>query len=651
MVARLVRFSPPTLTNTHTHIPIYGPSARNRHLATKNALTGMPDYPTPSDYQEAVQVPKSAFADAELQTATPRTNVLGLPQPITGAFAAVFPMTTETGRQVAVKCFLNEQPEQQARYEAVADHLDAVDLAAFVDFDYQAEGIRVAGTDYPILKMEWVEGTVLNRFVREHLDAPDTLARLAETWADLMDALDGEELAHGDLQHGNVLVQAEGDDLQLRLVDYDTMYVPALDGRRSAEVGHRNYQHPDRTDADFGPFLDRFPGLVIHTALRACAAEPGLWNEYDNGENLLFRDADFYDPEQSPLFDDLAALDPVADLAAALRTACYVDPADVPPLDDVRAGRLEPADVSVDRARRERGRSRTNRSSFARYFVPAAVGLVVLAGAVGGAGLPSVALALLGTGALLGGGWAVRRFRRLSLVRRCRRLQQEAERFTEAIRGLEREVESLKEKRAELLNSIDERRAERLEELQEEALHDRLKHHFIGEVREVEGIIHKHVVRLKVANIRTAYEATPEAVADVRRISDEARARINMWRAALVQKYEDEVPDTLSPAEERRLRRYIDHRVEDLDDQIARTKKKIRVQKTERERVCDRLDEMPVLSVGRYLRYLLRLDPLPEPSEGRPPRPAPRNADDTQPEPDPVPAPASDDREWWERGT
>jgi hypothetical protein len=609
----------------------------------------MPDYPTPSDYQEAVQVPGSAFADPALQTADPRTNVLGLPQPITGAFAAVFPMTTDTGRRVAVKCFLTEVPEQQTRYETVSSHLNEVDLDALVDFDYQPEGIRVAGTDYPILKMEWVEGTVLNRFVREHLDAPDTLARLAEAWADLMDDLEAETLAHGDLQHGNVLVQTAGEHLRLRLVDYDTTYVPALEGWRSAEVGHRNYQHPDRTDADFGPFLDRFPGLAIYTALRACAVQPDLWDQYDTGENLLFRDADFYDPEQSPLFDDLAALEPTADLAEALRTACYVEPADVPPLSDVRAGRLEPSDVSVNRTRPQRGRSRTDRRPFARYFLPAVVGLAGLAGGIGLAGFHVAAVLLLGTGTLLGVGGVGRRYQRLSLVRRRRRLEQESERFTEAIRGLEREVESLTEKRAELLDSIDERRAERLEELQEEALRDRLKHHFIGEVREVEGIIHKHVVRLKAASVRTAYEATPEAVANVRRISDEARARINMWRAALVREYEDEVPDTLSPAEERRLRRFIDHRVEDLDDQIARTKEKIQVQKTERERVRDRLDEMPDLSAGRYLRYLLRLAPLPEHSDGPPAPTHPSGArEDTDPEP--VPEPVPDDRAWWERG-
>jgi hypothetical protein len=607
----------------------------------------MSDYPTPSDYQEAVQMPGAAFRDPTLQEATPRTNVLGLPQPITGAFAAVFPVTTAGDRRVAVKCFLKEVPEQRARYEAVAQHLASVDLDALVGFDYQPEGIRVDGADYPLLKMEWVDGTVLNRFVEAHLDAPDVLDALAAAWADLMADLEARDLAHADLQHGNVLVRETDGGLRLSLVDYDTMYVPALEGWRSAEVGHRNYQHPDRTDTDFGPYLDRFPGLVVYTALRACAVRPGLWDRYDTGENLLFQDADFYDPGQSALFDALAATEPVSDLAEALRTACYVEPADVPPLSDVRSGRLAPAAVSVARSRdRRRGADDEEREGLARWALPGVLAVLGLCVGLAWVGRPLPALAVAaGTGIF----WVFlvgRRYRRLSIVRRRRRLRQEEARFTEALRGLEREVESLQEKRAEMRDSIDERRAQRLEEVQEEALNDRLKHHFIGEVREVEGIIHKHVVRLKAANVRTAAEATPEAVADVRRISDEARARINMWRAALVRRYEDEIPEELSPAEERRLRRYIEHRIEDLDEQVARTNEKIEVQKTERERVRDRLDEMPRLTIGTYLRYLLRLGSLPEPTDG-PPTPSARSAPSA--DPDPVPAPATDDEDWWRR--
>src|SRR5204863_3447178 len=93
-------------------------------------------------------------------------------------------------------------------------------------------------------------------------------------------------IAHGDLQHGNVLI-ARGD---FKLIDYDGMFVPALAGRASHEVGHRNYQHPGRTESDFGIQLDNFSGWMIYLTLVALSIEPGLWSRFGQGdEHILFK--------------------------------------------------------------------------------------------------------------------------------------------------------------------------------------------------------------------------------------------------------------------------------------------------------------------------------------------------------------------------
>ena len=620
-------------------------------------------YPTPSDYQDAVQTPETAFADPELQAATPRTNVLGLPQPITGAFAAVFPMTTDTGARVAAKCFLAERPDLLARYQAIAAHLAEANLDATVGFDMQARGIRVNGEAYPLLKMEWAAGTNLNRFVERHLDAPDTLRRLADAWADALAALEGASVAHGDLQHDNVLVQtedgaADGDALRLRLVDYDTMYVPALDGRDSPEVGHRNYQHPDRTDADFGPALDRFAGLVVYTALQACAVRPALWDEHDTGENLLFRDADFYNPDTSPLFDALTEIDALQPLPQVLRRACFVEPEAVPPLADVRDGTAstERPTVSARRSRRDETDARRTRDPFVQWFLPGSSAVLLAVIGLAGGGLPVLASIVAACAVGVGGWQAAAHYRRLPVVRRRRRLTHEIDRLGRRIETLARQVESLQAQRREVLSTVEAQREARLREVQDEALYDRLKHHFVGEAREVEGVTHKHVVRLKAAGIRTAYEARPEEIAAIRTIGDEAQAQLRMWRAALVQEYEDEIPDELSPAEDRRLQRYVEHRIEDIDAEVARTREKIEVQRIERERLQERLDEMPDLTPGRYVRALLRLDALPSPTGDRP-VPTPHGANDRTAAPDeqhaePLPELSSDeDRPWWKQAS
>lgn len=610
----------------------------------------MARYPTPSAYQEAVQFPEEAFRDPELQHARPDVNALGLPQPITGNFAAVFPMTTDTGRRWAVKCFLTDVPDQRQRYRKLAAHLDTHDVSYTVDFAYQPEGIVVDGTAYPILKMDWAEGMPLNRFVETHLDAPDVLERLAEAWANLLDALEIANVAHGDLQHGNVLVREEGDAVRLTLVDYDTMVVPGLDRGTSPEVGHRNYQHPDRTEADVGLYLDRFPGLVIFTALRACVVRPSLWARFDTGENLLFRAADFYDPAASVLFEALRAEEALDPLVEALQTACYSEPEDVPPLATVRAGTAGPAWYAArpSAARRRRARRTAPRSGWARGFLPAVLAVVgVAAGLVlGGRLVVAGALVVLG---LLGAGWeSWRQYRQVSVVRRRRRLDGERAHLDAQIGSLQRQIEALQAKRQEVMDTVEARRARRLEEVQEEARYDRLKYHFIGEVAGVEGVTHKHVIRLKKAGIRTAYEARPERIEALRTIGEKTAARIALWRAGLEAQYADAIPEALSPAEERRIQRYVERRVDDLDAEIARAKEKIRTRQAERERVRARRGEIPALPFTRYLRYLLRLDTLPDPATAPPAPAADRDASASPRRPVPAVSEKDDSRPWWD---
>src|SRR5205823_2625237 len=153
-----------------------------------------------------------------------------------------------------------------------------------VDFTYLEEGIRVRGDWFPALKMRWIEGLTLNEFVRQQLDRPQLLGRLARMWVRLARQLRGGGVAHADLQHGNVLLVAgaQADRLRLRLIDYDGMFVPALADTPSGEAGHPNFQHPERLRSGaYHAEVDRFSHLVIYTALR-CLAVRGraLWERF-----------------------------------------------------------------------------------------------------------------------------------------------------------------------------------------------------------------------------------------------------------------------------------------------------------------------------------------------------------------------------------
>ncbi|MHC4107519.1 MAG: serine/threonine-protein kinase [Planctomycetota bacterium] len=257
-----------------------------------------------TDYQQAVQTPALCFSDPQLQHGTPVLNRLGLPRPICGQFASVYEIKTATGRWAA-KCLLRNIPDLHERYARIAEHLSRYQAPYFVTFEYQPAGIYVHGNTYPLVKMEWFDGITLNQFVENNLSRRGVLHDLERSWTSLLQDLRGFSVAHGDLQHGNVMVGADG---RLRLIDYDGMWVPALDGQKSHEIGHPNFQSPQRTEHDFDPRIDRFSGDVIRIAIRALARKPALWRQYDNGDNLLFRRADFLDPARSSLFNDLRSL-------------------------------------------------------------------------------------------------------------------------------------------------------------------------------------------------------------------------------------------------------------------------------------------------------------------------------------------------------
>jgi hypothetical protein len=298
-------------------------------------------WPQATDYNAAVQNPALCFADLDLRQGQVVTDLLGLPRPHAGNFADVYQVLGGDGQGWAVKCFTREVPGLQARYQAVSDHLRQNPRAFLVDFTYLEEGIRLRGRWFPLVKMRWIEGFLLNEFLRGHADQPALLERLAYLWLKLARELREARIGHGDLQHGNVLLVpgSKGTALVLRLIDYDGIWVPALADRPSGEVGHPNYQHPQRLKGcGYSEEVDRFSQLAVYTALR-CLRVGGreLWDRHDNGENLLFREADFRQPGRSKLWHDLWDLPDAdaRDLTGHLLLACRNPLEQVPVLEDL----------------------------------------------------------------------------------------------------------------------------------------------------------------------------------------------------------------------------------------------------------------------------------------------------------------------------
>jgi WD40 repeat protein len=255
---------------------------------------------------------------------------------VAGNFAVTYQLRAGT-RQWAVRCFHREAADRASRYAAISHALARLSGGPLVPIEYLDTGVRVGQAWYPITKMAWLEGRPLNRAIEDSLAKPAALNEIERRFVQMVAELRRRGIAHGDLQHGNVLVKSSG---TLRLVDYDGMFVPALHGRPASESGDPNYQHPGRS-LQFDAELDRFAAIVIVVALRALALAPSLWQTYNTGDNLLFRRTDFASPGASPLFRDLATLTTIRDLSQRFARICQEEYTRVPTLDEFTGRSLD----------------------------------------------------------------------------------------------------------------------------------------------------------------------------------------------------------------------------------------------------------------------------------------------------------------------
>ncbi|HEY1190553.1 MAG TPA: hypothetical protein VGE74_23165 [Gemmata sp.] len=307
----------------------------------------MASWPTQSDYKDSLQNPDTAFRDPDLRQSQAERSPMGVPRARSGAFASVYKMTGPKG-VVALKLFNFPNEDRARRYRAVSDYLELAlgpkKPPCVVKFQYHTEGLRVGKLWYPTLTMAWVRGVSLGEWVRQTVEkkVPDVAAvrKMSESWVALVQQLQATKIAHGDLQHDNVMVVGDAPVL----VDYDGMCVPALDPAdpkqklEQLEFGKPAYQHPARAAERLSGDLDHFSAWVILIALRAIAADPRLYAEYvlkTDNENLLFTPADMERPATSKLWPDLLRCkDPeVAEWARVLRASLDKPFKQVPPFD------------------------------------------------------------------------------------------------------------------------------------------------------------------------------------------------------------------------------------------------------------------------------------------------------------------------------
>jgi hypothetical protein len=296
-------------------------------------------YPQITDYQEAVQHPAQAFIDPDLKQGAVAENNLGLPLVMSGGFALTYAVTTPR-RKCAVRCFHREIPAIQQKYDATSRKLRSLAIGCFVDFDFQQSGISVRQRVFPIVRMDWVEGDTLGIWLDKNFNNPRALEKARADFAAIARFLEREGVAHGDIQNGNVMV-ANG---EIKLIDYDGMFVPGMHPGNGSETGHRHFQHPGRRVSNFGPGMDRFSFIALDLSLRALVEDRSLYSKFrEGGETIIFKANDFADPQNSEIFRRLLAMPKLKGQARSFAAICEASLAAVPTLDEFLSGRNIPA--------------------------------------------------------------------------------------------------------------------------------------------------------------------------------------------------------------------------------------------------------------------------------------------------------------------
>lgn len=261
----------------------------------------------------------------------------------TGGFSVVFPYVAN-GEKWAFRCWHTEMGNIRHRIETISKAIQKSSADYLCDFTYVDKGIIVDGKVYPTTRMRWIDGVTIKDYICRNKSNRIALDVLADKFMAMVQDMHQRGFAHGDLQHGNIIIDNAG---RLFLVDYDSFYCKELEGEPDIITGLKDYQHPLRQSNKItSPKLDCFSELIIYLSIVGIAANPHLVDEFKvaDADHLLFEAADYIDLHHSKIYQKLRGLSDEIDWL--LQTLdIYLSKTN---LDD-----LEPFDILLDKLNKE----------------------------------------------------------------------------------------------------------------------------------------------------------------------------------------------------------------------------------------------------------------------------------------------------------
>ena len=157
---------------------------------------------------------------ATLSNLSPVLDDRGRPVMSAGNFAVVFKMkSVDTGRCYAIKCFIKDQEGRAEAYQRISEELEFVSSPYLLHVQYLENELFVDTTqteqeEFPVLKMEWMEGKPLDAYLRENIYDSYALEMLTYRFCRMGAFLLSQPFGHGDLKPDNLML-SENEKLYL----------------------------------------------------------------------------------------------------------------------------------------------------------------------------------------------------------------------------------------------------------------------------------------------------------------------------------------------------------------------------------------------------------------------------------------------------
>lgn len=263
--------------------------------------------PTLPSIRTSIENSQALVIDSYARQGVFRRDKRGRLVAYTGGFSVVYPFVYNH-EAWAFRCWHADLGNLRGHFLTLSAALSKLNLPYFCSFSYVDEGIIVDGKKYPTTRMKWIDGKNLKRYICIHRNDKGKLEDLARNFVKMITTLHEHKISHGDLQHGNILIDSNDN---LFLIDYDSVYVPELQGEADIIKGLKGYQHPNRSaNLLANEKVDYFSELIIYLSILSIAECPSLVEKYqvEDSEQLLFSLEDFKDIENSRIYRDIMSL-------------------------------------------------------------------------------------------------------------------------------------------------------------------------------------------------------------------------------------------------------------------------------------------------------------------------------------------------------